>query len=541
MFDILIKNAEIIDGSGKGSYIGDIGVKDGRIHKIASIIDKESTKVIDAKGLTVTPGFIDIHSHTDWTVLVNPRAESKVRQGVTTEVVGNCGFTAAPVREEHFEDLMQYLVNTVFLSEEEKKKWKWETQSDYINEIRTKGTSVNIASLVGHGTIRVGVMGFKQDPPTKTELKKMADILKTELEKGLFGMSTGLQYDPSSFSTTEELVELSKVLAEYDAVYATHMKSEGDLLLECVLQAAEIGRKSGVSVEISHLKAGSKKYWGKVDEVLKLIDDSREKGINIDFDVYPYTAFGSGLIDLIPPWARENGVNKMIDYFNDKNYLEKIINDMKKGVEGWENPMDGNMWEAVRIASLKTDKNLKHDGKDMRQISEEMGCDPYEAVIRLLKEEHGSVKMVFFGMKEEDVVIIMKHPRAMFCSDGRAVADYGELSKGKIHPRYYGTFPRILGHYSRDKKLFPLEEAVKKMTLLPALKMNIKDRGLLEEGYFADIVIFDKDKIIDIATFEDPHRYPNGIEYVIVNGEIVVSKKHHTGALPGKVLERGKS
>lgn len=540
MLDILIKNAEIIDGSGGKSYPGEIGIKKKRIQNIAPIIDQESARVIDARGLALAPGFIDIHSHTDWTILINPRAESKVRQGVTTEVVGNCGFTAAPVREGHFDDLMQYLVNTVFISNAEKKKWKWKTQSDYINEIRRKGTSVNIASLVGHGTIKVGVMGFKQAPPTAIELQKMGHMLREELQEGLFGMSTGLQYDPASFSTRQELVELAKILAEYEAVYATHMKSEGDIILDCISQAAEIGKESGVSLEISHLKAASKKYWGKVDDIMKLIDNKRGEGVNIDFDVYPYIASGTGLIDLIPPWAREEGINKLMDYFNDENSLTAIIADMEEGTKGWENPMEGLTWEAVKIATVDSARNRKYEGKNIGQISADMGCEPHHAVIKLLKEEHGAVKIIFFGMKEDDVTRIMKHPRAIFGSDGRAVADYGVLSGGKIHPRYYGTFPRILGHYARDKGLFPLEEAVKKMTSFPAKKMNIVDRGFLREGYYADIVIFDKDRIIDVATFDDPHQYPRGIEYVLVNGDIVVANNHHTGVLSGRILKSGK-
>lgn len=538
MFDLLIRNAKVMDGSGEKPYEADIAVKGERIEKISPGIAADGRDVIDAGGFIVCPGFIDIHSHSDFTLLENPRAESKVRQGITTEVVGNCGFTAAPVEEAHFEDLMEYLVNTVAITDQVKEKWHWPAQHVFIEEIEQKGSAVNIVPLVGHGTIRVAAMGFEKHTPTIFEMDRMRKMLEDELAHGIHGMSTGLQYDPGSFAGTEELIELAKVLAEGGGIYTTHLKSEGSQLFECIDEAVEIAAASGVSVQVSHLKAINPANWGKPRKALNLMDDARQAGINIDFDVYPYTAFGSGLLDLLPPWSREAGAGKMVKLLKNSEDRDKMRHDMNSHDSGWENPMEGTSWEKVRIATVKTEKNRVYEGLNLKQVADAMGCTPEEAVFRLLAEEAGAVKMVFFGMCEDDVITIMKHPRAMFCTDGRAVAPYGDLGRDKVHPRYYGTYPRILGHYVRERRIMPLEEAVKKMTLLPARKMNLKDRGLIAPGCFADITVFDPDMVIDTATFDAPHSYPRGIEYVIVNGKIVVSKGEHTGNLPGKIIRR---
>jgi N-acyl-D-amino-acid deacylase len=536
MFDILIKNGEIIDGSGAAAFKGDIGIKDEIILEIAPSISEKAMEVINAEGLVVSPGFIDMHSHSDFSLLLNPFGESKIRQGITTELVGNCGFTAAPVRKKYFHELMEYLVNTVILSNKLKKEWKWHSQKDFLNTLTLKGIAFNIASLVGHGTLRIAAMGFANRKPSTSELNSMLEMLEYEMENGIFGLSAGLQYEPGSFASAEELIELCRVVAEYNGIYTVHMKSEGNYLLECILQAIDIAEKTGVSVEISHLKAVNPRNWSKVSEALKLIEEANEKGISVDFDVYPYTAYGSGLMDLIPPQFKDNGVDKMVSLLKSEETRKNVINSMTGDYDTWENPMEGNSWNKVRIASIKTKKNKKYEGKNLNEISKEMGCSPHDAVINLLAEEKGSVKMIFFGMEEKGLCTLMKHPRAIFCTDGRAVAPYGELSKGKVHPRYYGAFPRILGRYAGRRKLLSLEEAVNKMTLRPAQKIGLKQRGMIKKGYYADIVIFDKTKIIDRATFDNPHSYPEGIMYVIVNGTVVISKGEHTGRLPGKLL-----
>ena len=539
MLDLIIKNGTIVDGTGNERYKADIGIKDAIICEINENIKDTAHKQIDASGLIVSPGFIDIHGHSDFTLFVNNKGESKIRQGITTEVVGNCGFTAAPVVEEHQDELLQLLANTVILDDEQKSKWKWKSQRDFLEESASKGLSFNIVPLVGHGTIKVAVMGFDRNKPTKDQMEKMKAMLRNEMENGLFGLSTGLEYEPGLYTDIDELVELCKVLKEYDGVYTTHMKNEGRDVLNCIEEALEIGRQSGASIEISHLKAQYKPNWGKVNEALRMIDEAYEEGVNVGFDVYPYTAFGSGLIDLAPPWTRADGAKKMVELMKDENIRAKIIKDMQSYSDEWENPMLTEGWDkTVKIAMLKTEKNKKYESLTIHEIAKDMGCSPYEAVVRLLVEEEAAVKCVYFAMSEEDLRTVMKHPRAMFCTDGRAVATYGELGTGSVHPRYYGTYPRILGKYVREEKIMSLEEAIKKSTMLPAQKFKLKRRGEIKEGYYADITIFDEEEIIDVATFEKPHQYPKGIEYVIVAGQIVIEKGEHTGNLPGRILNR---
>lgn len=539
MLDIIIKDGTIIDGTGNKRFNGHIGIKDGKILKIAHEIKEQSKEYIDAHGLIVSPGFIDIHGHSDFTLFVNNKGESKIRQGITTEVTGNCGFTAAPVSKEHFSDLLQYLANTVVLDDDLKAKWNWKTQKQFVDDFSKDGLSFNIVPLVGHGTIRVAVMGFDNRKPTEPELKMMLELLKNELDNGLFGFSTGLEYEPATYAQIEELIEMCKVVKEYNGIYTTHLKNEGRQVHECIEQAIEIGRQSGVSVEISHLKSQYKANWGKVKKSLELIDKAYETGIDIGFDVYPYTAFGSGLIDLIPPWTKENGTKKMIEILKDEGSRSKILDSMKQDTVDWENPMLAENWgKKVKIAMLKTENNKKYEGCTVYEIAESMKCSSYEAVIKLMIDEEAAIKSIYFAMCEDDLEMVMKHPRAIFCSDGRAVATYGTLSNGSVHPRYYGTYPRILGQYVREKNIMPLEEAIKKSTLMPARKLQLKDRGILKEGYHADITIFDADNIKETGTFDNPHQYPIGIEYVVVNSTVVINKGEHTGELPGKVLNK---
>ena len=539
MLDLIIRNGTIIDGTGNKRFNGDIGIKNGKILKVAPEIKEQSKEYIDVDGLIVSPGFIDMHGHSDFTLFINNKGESKIRQGVTTEVTGNCGFTAAPVLKEHFSDLLQYLANTVVLDDDLKEKWTWKTQKQFVEDFSKDGLSFNIVPLVGHGTIRVAVMGFDNRKPTESELKKMLELLRNELDSGLFGFSTGLEYEPATYAQIDELIAMCKVVKEYNGIYTTHLRNEGCSVHDGIEQAIEIGRQSCVSVEISHLKSQYKANWGGVKKSLELIDRAYETGVDIDFDVYPYTAFGSGLIDLIPPMAKMNGTKKMIEMLKDEDFRLKVLEAMKQEIVGWENPMLAEDWEKrVKIAMLKTEKNKKYEGCTVYEIAQSMKCSSHEAVIKLMIDEEAAIKSIYFAMCEEDLEMVMKHPRALFCSDGRAVATYGILSNGSVHPRYYGTYPRIFGQYVREKKIMPLEEAVKKSTLLPAEKLQLKDRGIIKEGYHADITIFDAKNVKERGTFNNPHQYPAGIEYVIVNGTIVINKGEHSGNLPGKVLNK---
>lgn len=539
MFDLLIKNAVIIDGSGCPGYNGEIGISGDKIVSIAPKLTDTAKKIIDAKGNVVCPGFIDAHGHSDFTLFVNNKGESKIRQGITTEVTGNCGFTAGPITKEHEEDLVYYLANTIVLSNEQRKQWKWKTQDEFLRYSAKEGLSFNVVPLVGQGMIHVGVMGFDNRMPEKEELEKMKNMLRAELAEGFFGMSMAFAYEPGNYMHDEETIEMCKIIKEYDGIYTIHLKDQGTNLLASVEQAIEIGKKSGCRIEISHLKAKYKANWGKTKEAIRLIEKAKSDGVDISFDVYPYAAYGSGLIDLMPPWVKKDGPRKMCQMLRDFDTRKKVLYDMEHGISGWETIMNSDNWEdCVQIASLRTLENKSCEGKLIGQIAKERGCTSYEAVVDLIIAEDASVKCIWFAMSEDEVAEIMQHPYALFGTDGRACADYGELSKGSVHPRYYGTYPRILGHYVREKKALSLEEAIKKSTKAPARHFKIQNRGELKENYYADLVIFSPEKITETSTFANPHSYADGIEYVIVNGETVIAHGEHTGALPGKILRK---
>jgi len=540
MFDIIIHNGKIVDGSGQKAYPADIGIENGRITEISPGLEAESQDVIDAKGYMVSPGFIDMHSHSDFTLLVHPEAESKIRQGVTTELVGNCGGSPAPVPDEHFDDFMQYMIGLGGFYQKvlAPGDWKWTTLSQFYEELGSKGVAVNLAPLVGHSTLRSAVMGYKDGPPSPDELKQLKYLLEKELDLGAFGMSTGLIYHPGAFANREELTELAKLIHSYDGIYTTHMRSEGKYLIEAIDEALYVGEKSGVSVEISHMKCEVPANWGKAQNALSRIDRSRDKGIQIDFDQYPYRAYQCGLLEVFPTWAKENGADRLIEVLKDKELRNKVIKDMTQSPYDWDNPMDGLGWDQIRLNGFNRETTQELEGLTVARIAEHMAMPPLEAVFRLFEVEQGGLSMIVFSMNEEEVIKIMQQPEGMFGSDGCAVAPYGLTATGKVHPRFYGTYPRILGRYVREKKVLTLEQAIYKMTGLPARKLQLKDRGLINKGYQADIVVFDENQITDTATFENPHQYPKGIHHVLVNGQRVIANGEHTGRLPGKILRR---
>jgi len=524
-YDILIENGHVMDGAGNPWFRANVGLVGDHIEAIGRLGDADAERRIDARGLIVAPGFIDIHTHSDYTVLVDPRVESKVRQGVTTEVVGNCGSSAAPMNSEvkaYREKYMRSQLGEDF-------EFNWATMEDYLDLVDRDGASFNVVALVGQGTVRQNVMGHEDRPPTDTELADMRRLVAEAMEDGAWGMSTGLIYTPSCFAETDEIVELAKVVAEYDGIYFSHIRGEGETLLEAVKEAIEIGERAGVPVEIAHFKASGKKHWGKTKESLRLVGEGRRRGVDVTFDQYPYIASSTGLAALLPHWAQEGGAERLLERLADPEMRRKIA----------EGPATVTRdWDAVMVAFARNHPN--YEGKSITEIAELEGKEPMDAVFDLLLAEDAQVNIVSFGMSEEDVKRVMSSPYMMVGSDGRAVAPRGILGRGKPHPRYYGTFPRVLGHYVREKGVLRLEEAVRKMTSLPAQRIGLRDRGLLKEGFKADITIFDPGRVKDEATFTDPHRFASGIPYVIVNGTIVVDNSEHTGVLPGKALRKGK-
>lgn len=537
MYDLIIKNGEIIDGSGTSSYIADIGIKNGYIKKISPSIEDLSTEVIDANGYIVCPGFIDIDSHSDFSLFSNPKAESKIRQGITTEVVGQGGRTLGPINMKYLMDLKQY-TNSYVQNKNEINYWNWKTQTEFIDILGKKKTSVNIASLVGYGTIRVAVMGFEKRSPSFHEMEKMKSILEEELLNGIHGLSLGLDNSPDSLATMDELIEMARIVKKYNGVCAIHMRDEGNYLIKSINEVIEISQKSGVRLQISHLKAAHPQNWGKVKEAISIINKAKQSGLDVDYDVYPYTSYESVLSDVLPTWIRELSSQKIAESLKKEDIKEKVVKDMLDKKSNWGNPILGSSWDMIRIISMKKLENKRFEGMNIEQISEYLNLKPHEVVIKLLIEEGGVIKIIFSAMIETDLIEVMKQSMAIYCTDGLAVSPYGDYEGIKIHPRYYGSYTRILGRYVRQKKIIPLEDAIQKMTLLPAIKMNIKDRGFLAVGYKADITIFDKEKVIDKATFDKPHQYPVGIKDVIVNGIPVVKNEEHTGKLPGEILKR---
>jgi len=523
---ICIKNGNIADGTGSSRYKGDIYIENGKIVEIGDKIKCKPDIEIDASNFIVCPGFIDMHGHSDYTLLVNPLADSKVRQGVTTEVIGNCGQSAAPILGEAKEEAQR-------IAERYEIDIDWTYMGEYIERLKRDGTSINVAPLVGFGTIRLSVMGFEARDPTDDELERMKSLIARSLDEGAVGMSTGLRYVPQSYAKTEEVIELVKVVAERGGVYTSHVRDEGDggKLIEAIQEAIRIGRESGVSVEISHLKILAKPLWHLCDEMLELIENARKEGVRVEADQYPYRASGTSLMAWIPKWAREGGNEKLVERLEDPETRKKIKEELAKVIEirgGGENAL---------ISRFEPNKSL--EGKTLTEASKEMGLSVLDAAIKLVEiaaRENKGIGIINFNQSEENVRKIMKKPWVMVGTDGYALKPEGILAKGVAHPRSYGAFPRVLGRYVREEKLLTLEEAIRKMTSLPASKLGFKDRGLIKERMVADIVIFDPNTILDKATYMNPHQFPEGIEYVIVNGEVVVEKGKHTGELPGEIL-----
>jgi len=531
-FNIVIKGGEIFDGIGNPSFKADIGIKEGKITKIDDI-DEKGNAIIDAKGLVVSPGFIDMHTHADHTILAFPNAESYIMQGVTTSLVGNCGQSMAPINSNNLELTRSYL--SPFLRTDYDYKWDWRTSKEYFEKIRKNNTAINLAPLVGSGALWIAVKGFEMTRASKEEMDTMKTILKQEMEEGAFGLSSGLIYPPDSYSTTEELIELTAVLKKYNALYAIHLRSEGDELLESVEEAIKIGEENGISVEISHHKAIGKANWGKVKNSLKMLENARQRGVNINCDVYPYTAGMTTVSSLLPPSTLEGGVEKMLARLNNQEERLKIEKDVTEGKMKGEKWIKGIGWENIMVAECPLDKDA--EGKSLENLFKERNQfqKPFKALFDWIIKIKGQATMIFFCMDEEDVKTIISSPISIIISDSWPIAPSGG---GKPHPRGYGSFSRILGKYVREEKTLSLEEAIKKMTSLPANKIGLKDRGILKEGYWADIVIFNKSEIKDRATFKNPHQYPKGVYYVIVNGELAVNNGEITGRKSGKILKK---
>jgi len=526
--DILIRGGLLIDGSGRPGEVGDVAVRDGRIAAIGQSLPTGSAKVIDADGLAVTPGFIDIKTHSDFTLPINPKAESKVRQGVTTEIIGHCGFSVAPVLPGKLELIRDYLSASA--------PWLPFREMGFPEYLDTfPATAVNAGMLVGHHTLRLNVMGMSSRAPTSSELGQMAGLLEDGLKAGALGLSTGLFTPPSSYADRAEIVALCAVLKRHNAAYFTHIRDESNKVIESVEEAIDIARTCGVHVEIVHLKCSGLDNWGKAARILAMIEAARDEGLAIDCDAYPYAAGSNPLKNLLPQWVQSGGLEAMLARLAAPETRMRIGAEIERdGLNNWGRIPS---WDCVQISI--SPHLPQHAGETIAQIATARSRDPIDLVCDYLIEDKGATRVLITSIAEEDIREIVRSPSALVGSDGNCVADYGIVAQGMPHPRFYGTFPRIIGHYVHDQRELPLEQAVHKMTGATAAALRLRDRGLIKEGHRADLTIFDPADFRDQATYASPHQYPTGTRTtVLVNGAIVVEEARHTGALPGRVLRR---
>ena len=532
LFDILIRGGTVVDGTGGRRYEADIGIAGGKIEAIGPLEGAEASKRIDAVGHIVAPGFIDMHSHSDVTLLDDPGGESMAHQGVTTQVTGNCSYSPFPAGEAGPKALREHLGSTLVSTID----WTWNTLDDWAGDMESNGISINVAPQVGQGALQVAVGATDERPATQDQIREMCRLAAEAVEQGAFSLSTGLSVAPSGYASTDDVVALCEAIAHYDGVfYVTHARVGAGRHLSAIEEAVEIGHRAEIPVQFSHMAITDRRVYGHGPEMVAIIESARDQGLDITYDMYPYTAAGAGLNQTIPLWAQAGSLDEYMARLNDADTRARIRREVTVGLGGLS-----PLWDTWRIAFIHTEGNRGLLGLSVEQIAEERGVEPAEAVLQLVEEERGSVPTHVHNRKESDVRFFMGHELAMFGSDGRAVSPHGLYSRVLPHPRFYGTYPRVLGRYVREQPaVLSLETAVHKMSGFPAERLRLSDRGLVKEGLMADLVVFDSETVIDNATYEEPHQYPDGIEYVLVNGAVVVDGGKHTGARPGKVLRRG--
>jgi len=534
LYDLVIVHGHILDGTGGPWYEGSVAVKDGKIAAVGRLTHTRARRVIDAAGLTVAPGFIDLHSHSDYTLIVDGDAQSKIRQGVTTEILGEDA-SAGPVTTD-----AQSAINKS--SRPPGFKISWQTLGQYFDVLRKGGISVNIASYVGSGQVWMDVIGNEDRRPSPEEMRKMQALVAEAMEDGAIGLSSGLIYSPNMFETPDDLIALAKVAARYGGIYTSHIRSEGGNEPAALAEAIQIGERARLPVHILHFKVDDHEEWGQIADRIKLIQQARDRGVEITADQYPYIAGQTSLLQCLPPRFLKGSAEQRATLLKDPKVRDEIRKDIANGVPGWNNNEVKHVggWHGVMVASMRTPANKQYEGKRMDEIAAMMHTDPVDALCDLLIAEGGFPKAIYFLMREDDVELAMQQPWVGIGSDGEAVNPDMDF-EGRPHPRYYGTFPRVLGVYVREKHVLTLPEAVRKMTSLPAAITGLEDRGLLRPGMAADITIFDSATVSDRATFASPMQYPAGVPYVIVNGTVVIDQGQHTGARPGHVLYgRGK-
>ncbi len=529
MHDILIRNGTIIDGTGSPGVKMDLVIDGFRIGRLYKPGDGKASMNIDAEGLVVCPGFIDIHTHSDINLLGCPLAESKIRQGVTTELMGNCGGSAAPLIGAAKKQAV----------EEAKKLWvdiTWSTFDEYLLHLSDVRTSVNVASLVGAETLRLGVIGADDIKATESQLRQMNELLAQAMIEGAYGISSGLIYAPGCFASTDELIALASTSASLGGLYASHIRGEGRTVVRAVAEAIQIGREAASRVQISHHKAIGIDNWGLVEKTIAMIEAARSEGVDVAFDVYPYTASSTWLDSILPPAIRDGGKDSILKRLRDDETRDEIKRAFLNKETEWENTVAEDGWDRIVLIGLKSEKYRMFENRSISHAASELQVDPDNLALDILIEEELGSFAIFHEISEDDVKTVISHPLSVIGSDGESEAPYGPTGDTQTHPRSYGTFPRVIRRYSIEQGLFSMEEAIRKMTSSPAERIGLNDRGMLAKGMAADIVVFDPESIRDKATFEDSHQYPEGIVHVFVNGLITIQDGDHTKERAGQVL-----
>jgi N-acyl-D-amino-acid deacylase len=547
MYSLLIRGAKIVDGTGNPWFRADVAVKDQRIVRVGKVDSTEAQRIIDAHGKVLCPGFIDQHSHGDLCVTAEDSIrylEGRIRQGITTEILGNCGISVAPVSESSTESMKAF---TSWMSPDAL-QWQWREMDDYLSLLERKGVHVNVGTLTGHGTIRATAMGFRSGPPNHEEMEMMKRLLQDSLEQGSFGMSMGLIYAPGMYADTRELIELARVVSSFNGLVTSHVRGSSETNLLAERELIRIGQEADCRVHRSHNEAVGQAHWGKIRDSLHMEEEARSRGVDMAYDMFPYTAAMTMMLAIYPPWALEGGWEGLRKRLQDPQTRRMIEEDIEEVVPGWPSWREGSWphnlvgatgWENIYIGFIPSQRNKRFEGLNLTELGELLGKSPFDAISDLLIEEEGAISQLIFGVsgdRDNDAPLreLIVHRLGGFATD--AV----DIGKGRPHPAAYGTYPRILGKYVREEGLLPLEDAVRKMTSFPAARLGIKERGLIREGFFADLVIFDEERVMDKATYEEPRQFPEGIEYVMINGQVVLNRGELHPVKAGHVLRRQK-
>jgi N-acyl-D-amino-acid deacylase len=529
-YDIVIRGGTVLDGTGAEGFPADVGIVDDRIAAVGDLSQAQAGRAIDARNRRVAPGFVDIHTHSDISVLFHPEQESIISQGITTQVVGNCSLCIGFATDD-----------PIFAFE---KRWlgvhgiqiDWTDIDGHLRRVENSGVSTNYVMLAGQGTLRKRVIGLEHRPPAAEEMECMKGFLREAMQAGAWGVSTGLEYTPSSYADIPELAELSRVVAEYGGIYASHLRNEGDTLEEAVAEAIEIGERAGIAVQLSHHKAEGRRNWGKVRATLEMVEEARARGLDVQLDQYPYTAFQTSMaVQFLPAWANSGDNDTILGRLTDPQQRAAILADIRANHADWD---ETEPWESVRIGVCRINRALA--GRTIAEIARERGKNPIETALDIIVEERNFVSAINFAICEDDITFVMRHPLTMIGSDAVGTCPRGKMGEDRVHPRSYGTFPRVLGRYVREMGVLRESEAIQKMTSMPAARLGLRNRGRISPGHFADLVIYDPATVADNATFDDSHHFSSGIETTLVNGRVAWERGAGTGSLPGRVLRKNR-